>query len=126
MGSQLGELDAADAGNRVLLDHELVAVSRVDSYVWLCVDVIPASQPSGDGILIGAADVDTLDRFQRGIQFCLAFCLCLAEDIFDDPLASFVIVTRGVASLLTPVCAFADAALAVGAFLSHEHRSFLW
>ena len=31
-----------------------------------------------------------------------------------------------VATLPTPVCAFADVAIAVGAFLCHEHRSFLW
>ena len=45
VGSQLGKLDAADAGNRVLLDHQLVAVSCSDADVWLCVNVIPASQP---------------------------------------------------------------------------------
>ena len=57
MGSQLGELDIADAGNRVLLDHQLVAACRGNSYVWLCVNVVPASQPCGNRVLIGAADV---------------------------------------------------------------------
>ena len=61
VGSQLGEFDIADAGNSVLLDHQLVAIGCGDADVWLGVDVIPASQPCGNGILIRAADVDTLD-----------------------------------------------------------------
>lgn len=69
---------------------QLVAVSRGDSYAWLCVDVVLASQPCGNGILIRAADIDALDRFQRCIQFCLTFRLCLAEDILDDAFASHV------------------------------------
>ena len=65
VGSQLGEFDIADTGNCVLLNHQLVAGCRGNSYVWLCVNVVPASQPCGDSILIRAADIDTLDRFQR-------------------------------------------------------------
>jgi len=116
---QLGELDIADAGNRVLLDHQMVAVCRGNSYVWLGVNVVPASQPCGDGILIGTADVNTLDRFQRGTQFRLAFCLCLAENIFNDPLTCLGMVARGIAALSATIGPLANAALAVGAFLSH-------
>ena len=119
MGSQLGELDIADAGNRVLLDHQMVAVCRGNSYVWLGVNVVPASQPCGDGILIGTADVNTLDRFQSGTQFCLAFRLCLTEYIFDDPLACFGMVACGIAARPATIGPLANAALAVGAFLSH-------
>ena len=61
VGGQLGELDIADTGNGVLLDHELVTIGCGDADVWLCVNVVPASQPSGDGIFIGAVDVDALD-----------------------------------------------------------------
>ena len=45
VGSQLGELDIADAGNRVLLDHQMVAVCCGNSHIRLCIDIIPASQP---------------------------------------------------------------------------------
>ena len=44
-----------------LFDHQLVAVGCGDTDVWLCVNVVPASQPCGDGIFIGAANVDALD-----------------------------------------------------------------
>ena len=44
----------------------------------------------------------------------------------QDTLSGFGMIARCVATLPTPVCAFADVALAVGAFLCHEHRSFLW
>lgn len=37
-----------------------------------------------------------------------------------------MILACGVAPLPTPVRPLADVALAVGAFLCHEHRSFLW
>ena len=119
VGSQLGELDIADAGNGILLDHQLIAVGCGNSHIRLCIDIIPAPQPCGDSVLIGTADIDTLDRFQRDTQFCLAFRLRLAENIFNDPLASLGVIACGVATLPTPVCAFADVALAVGALFSH-------
>ena len=106
-------------GNRVLLDHQLVAVCRGNSYVWLGVNVVPASQPCGDGILIGTADVDTLDRFQRGTQFCFAFRLRLTQHILDDPLACLGMVACGIAALPATIGPLANAALSVGAFLSH-------
>ena len=124
MGSQLGELDIADAGNRVLLDHQMVAVCRGNSYVWLGVNVVPASQPCGDGILIGTADVNTLDRFQSGTQFCLAFCLRLSQHIFDDPLSCFRVVACCVATLPTPVCAFANVAFAICTFFAMSIAPF--
>ena len=127
MGSQLCQFDAADAGNRVLLDHQMVAVCRGNSYVWLGVNVVPASQPCGDGILIGTADVNTLDRFQRGTQFCLAFCLRLAEDIFDDGLAGFWIVTDCVPALPASVLSFSNAALSVaGTSCNRSSCYLLW
>ena len=116
---QLGELDIADAGDRVLLDHELVTVGCGNPYVWLCVNVVPASQPCGDSIFVGTADIDTLDRFHCSTQLCLAFRLRLAEDIFDDAFAGFIIVASGVASLPASIGPLTDAALAVGSFLSH-------
>ena len=58
---QLGELDIADAGNGVLLDHQLVTVSCGNSHIRFGVDIVPASQPCGNSILIRAADVDALD-----------------------------------------------------------------
>ena len=65
MGGQLRKLDTADTGDGVLLDHQVVTIRRGDADIWLGVDVVPASQPCGDSILIRVADIDTLDRFQR-------------------------------------------------------------
>ena len=119
VGSQLCELNAADAGNGVLLNHQAVAVSRGHPHIGLGVDVVPAPQPCGHGILICAADIDALAGLHGGGQLRLALRLGLAQDIFDDALAGFGVVASGVAALPPAVFALADVALAVGAFLGH-------
>ena len=66
VGGQLGELDAADAGDGILLDHQVVAIRRGHPHIGLGIDVVPAPQPCGNGVLVGAADVDTLGGFHSG------------------------------------------------------------
>lgn len=124
VGGQLGELDAADTGDGVLLDHQAVAICRGSTDIWLGVDVVPAPQPCGHGILICAADIDALAGFHGGGQLCFALRLGLAQDIFDDALAGFGVVASGVATLPPAVFALADVALAVCAFLGHGISSF--
>ena len=119
VGSQLCELNAADAGNGVLLNHQAVAVSRGHPHIGLGVDVVPAPQPCGHGILICAADIDALAGLHGGGQLRLALRLRFAENVFDDTLTSLRVVASGVAALPPAVFALTDVALAVGAFLAH-------
>lgn len=89
VGGQLGELDAADTGDGVLLDHQVIAIRRGDADIWLGVDVVPAPQPRGHGVFVGAADVDALCGLHCGTEFCLALRLRFAENVFDDALYCF-------------------------------------
>lgn len=66
-----------------------VAICRGDTDIWLGVDVVPAPQPRGHGVFVGAADIDTLGGFHRGGQLRLALRLRLAENVFDDALYCF-------------------------------------
>jgi len=111
--------DAADTGNCVLLNHQSIAIRRGDANIWLGIDVVPAPQPCSHGVLVGAADVDTLGGLHRGSKFRLALRLRFAEDVFDDALAGRWVVSRGVTPLPPTIAAFADVALTVGAFLGH-------
>lgn len=79
--SQLRELDVADAGDGVLLDHQVVTIRRGDADIWLGVDVIPASQPRGYGVLVGTTDIDALGGFHCGGQLRFALRLRLAQDV---------------------------------------------
>ena len=119
MGGQLRKLDTADTGDGVLLDHQVVTIRRGDADIWLGVDVVPASQPCGHGVLVGAADIDALGGLHCGGQLRFALRLRFAQDVLDDTLASFRVVACGVAALPATVTAFADVALTVGAFLGH-------
>ena len=119
MGGQLRKLDTADTGDGVLLDHQVVTIRRGDADIWLGVDVVPASQPCGHGVLVGTADIDALGGLHCGGQLRFALRLRFAEDVLDDTLASFRVVACGVAALPPTVFAFADVALTVGAFLGH-------
>lgn len=65
------------------------AIRRGDTDIWLGVDVVPAPQPRGHGVFVGAADVDALCDLHRSGQLCLAFRLRLAENVFDDALYCF-------------------------------------
>ena len=60
----------------------------------------------------------------RGLKFFLDFRLRLAEDVFDDGLASFRIVTDSVPPLPSAILSFADIALAVRSSLRHGISPF--
>ena len=91
---------------------------------WFGIQFTPRPQPSDNRVFIGTADVNTLDRFQSGTQFCLAFCLRLSQHIFDDPLSCFRVVACCVATLPTPVCAFANVAFAICTFFAMSIAPF--
>ena len=81
--------------------------AQLDFYVVFHPDLQPCSHRVGLGPPIVDADV-FLDCL---FQLFLDFRLRLAEDVFDDGLASFRIVTDGVASFPTSVLSFADSSL---------------
>ena len=71
----------------------------------------PDLQPTSHGVGLGPSVVDA-DVFLDGfLQFFLDFRLRLAEDIFDDGLAGFRIVTDCVPALPASVLSFSDIAL---------------
>ena len=72
----------------------------------------------------GAAESRIAVTAFAGGQLCLALRLRFAENVFDDALTGFCVVSCGVATLPAAICAFADIALAVGAFLGHRINSF--
>ncbi len=102
----------------------MVAVRRGDTDIWLGVDVVPAPQPCGHGVFVGAADIDAFGGLHGGGQLRLTLRLGLAQDIFDDALAGLRVIASGVAALPPAIFALADVALAVGAFLGHGINSF--
>ena len=84
----------------------------------------PDLQPTPHGVGLGPSVVDA-DIFLDGFfQFFFYFRLRLAEDVFDDGLASFRIVTDCVPALPSTVLSFADVALAVCSSLWHGISPF--
>ena len=84
----------------------------------------PDLQPTSHGVSFRFAVVDT-DVFLDGFfQFFFYFRLRLAEDIFDDGLASFRIVTDCVPALPASVFPLADISLAVCSSLWHGISPF--
>ena len=59
-----------------------------------------------------------LVAFHCGTEFRLAFRLCLTQHVFDDALSCFGVVACCVATLPTPVCAFANVAFAICTFFA--------
>lgn len=65
---QLCELDTADAGNGVLFNHEVISICGGNANVGFGVNFVPASQPCGDRVFLGTADVDgtlSTDKWNR-------------------------------------------------------------
>ena len=74
------------------------------------------------GFCLAVVDADIfLDGF---LQLLLHFCLCLAEDIFDDGLSGFRIVTDCVATLPAAILAFSNIAFSVCSSLWHGISPF--
>ncbi len=49
-GSQLGQLDVSDAGDRIGVDHQIVAVCCGYPHIGLGIEVIPGFEPGSDNI----------------------------------------------------------------------------
>ena len=56
-GGELIQRNISDSGNDMLLDISVVVVHGRRADVWLGIELEPCSQPSGNRVFIGAADV---------------------------------------------------------------------
>ena len=94
------------------------------SEFYFCVVLHPNFQPATHRVALGPPVVDA-DVFLDGFfQFFFHLCLRLAEDILDDGLAGFRIVTDGVAPLPAAILSLADVPLAVCSSLWHDISPF--
>ena len=74
---------------KALSSYNSLAICRGDTDIWFGIDVVPAPQPRGHGVFVGAADVDALCGLHSSGQLCLALRLRLTENVFDDALYCF-------------------------------------
>lgn len=107
------QLDVADARDRVLLDASSVIIRCGGTNVRLGVQLEPEPKPLRDRVLISAGDVQLFAFLYRTSQLLFDLCLCLSQHVLANPLAGLGIVPGCIASLPSPVCAFANAALAI-------------
>ena len=78
------QLNAPNAGNRVLLDDQLVAVGRGGAHAGLGVELIPGAQPACYSVLIRLPVLDSYPVVYRPSQWPSFLFL-----IFPSPLARF-------------------------------------
>ena len=91
---------------------------------YFCVVLHPDFQPTTHRVGLGPSVVDA-DVFLDGFfQFFFYFRLRLAEDVFDDGLASFRIVTDCVPALPSTVLSFADVPFPVRSSFWHGISPF--
>ena len=84
----------------------------------------PDFQPCSHGVSFRFAVVDSHVFLDGLFQFLFHLCLRLAEDILDDGLAGFGIVTDSVSSLPSTVLSFSDVSLAVCSSFWHGISPF--
>lgn len=118
-GGEFVQLDRADAGDYMVLDQAAVIFGGGVLDGGLTVDLMPEPAPVGHGILPGLGHIDLLVFLHGGLELFLDLGLGLAQHVLVDGFTGRGITTCCVPSLPPPVFPFADAALAVGALLSH-------
>ena len=121
---QVCQRDAADLRLDVVFQKTLAGLERGRSEFYFRVVLHPDLQPTPHGVGLGPSVVDT-DVFLDGFfQFFFYFRLRLAEDVFDDGLASFRIVTDCVPALPSTVLSFADVPFPVRSSFRHGISPF--
>ena len=121
---QIIQRDAADLRLDVVFQKALRGFEGGRSEFYSGVVLHPHLQPATYRVGLGPSVVDA-DVFLDGfLEFLLDFGLRLAEDIFDDGLASFWIVTDCVAALPASVLSFSDIAFSVCSSLWHKINPF--
>jgi len=84
----------------------------------------PDLQPTPHGVGLGPSVVDAHIFFDGFLEFLLNFCLCFAENIFDDGFSGFGITTDCVPALPAAVLSLADVPLAVCSSFRHKINPF--
>ena len=108
----------------MVFQKTLAGLERGRSEFHLGVVLHPDLQPTPHGVGLGPSVVDAHIFLDGFLQFFLDFRLRLAEDVFDDGLASFRIVTDCVPALPSTVLSFADVPLAVCSSFRHGISPF--
>ena len=102
----------------------LAGLERGRSEFYFCVVLYPHLHPATYRVGLGPSVVDA-DIFLDGLfQLFLDLGLRLAEDIFDDGLSGFRIVTDSVPAFPASVLSFSDVALAVRSSFRHKISPF--
>ena len=102
----------------------LAGLERGRSEFYFRVVLHPDLQPTPHRVVLGPPIVDAHIFLDGFFQFLLDFRLRLAENILDDGLASFRIVTDCVPPLPASVLSFSDVALAVCSSFRHKISPF--
>ena len=122
--SQVCQRDAADLRLDVVFQKALAGLERGRSEFYSGVVLNPDLQSTPHGVGLGPSVVDA-DIFLDGFfQFFFYFRLRLAEDVFDDGLSGFRIVTDCVATLPSAVFPLADVPFPVCSSLWHGISPF--
>ena len=121
---QVCQRDAADLRLDVVFQKTLRGLERGRTQLDFRVVFQPDFQPATHRVGFGPPVVDAHIFLDGLLQLFLDFRLCFAEDIFDDGLAGFWIVTDSVAPLPAAVFAFSDIALAVCSSFRHGISPF--
>ena len=116
---QVCQRNAADLRLDVVFQKALRGFEGGRPEFYFCVVFHPDLQPCSHRVGLGPPVVDAHIFLDGFLQLFLDFCLCLTEDIFDDGLASFWIVTDSVSTLPSAVLSFSDISLAVCSSFRH-------
>ena len=122
--SEFCQRDTADLWLDVVFEEALAGLERRRAQLNFGVILHPDLQPCSHRVGLGPSVVDT-DVFLDGfLQLFFYFRLRLAEDIFDDGLASFWIVADSVSTLPSTVLSFADVPFPVRSSFRHGISPF--
>ena len=118
--SEICQRDAADLRLDVVFQKALRGFEGRWAQLDFCVVLHPDLQPCSYGVGFGPPIVDAHIFLDGFLQLFLNLRLRLAEDIFDDGLASFEIVTNCVPAFPSSILAFSDIAFAVCSSFWHK------
>ena len=109
--SEICQRDAANLRLDVILEKALRGFEGRWAEFHLGVVLHPHFQPCSHRVGLGPPVVDAHVFLDGFLQLFFYFRLRFSEDIFDDGLARFRIVTDGVPALPSTVLSFADSSL---------------
>ena len=122
--SQVCQRDAADLRLDVVFQKALRGFEGRWAQLDFCVVFHPDLQPTPHGVGLGPSVVDTDVFLDGSLEFLFHFRLRLAEDILDDGLSGFRIVTDCVPAFPSTVLSFADVPFPVRSSFRHGISPF--